>query len=99
MSTKRAAQAVADPKRYCAIVFIGCGSSWLWGGDPDEVVRGAARIAKSDWSTLYKFKRRHEFTVCLVDMAGREGWYATDGAIYDRDTKERLTPEVRKVIA
>lgn len=81
----------ADQKRYCGIVFIGGGSSWAWAPTPEEAAEGAARIAKSDWKQLFKFKRKQPFKVCIYDMLNREGWYATDAGVFDQQTKERLT--------
>jgi len=101
MVTRKSAKAGAlakqtqlDDKRYCAIVFIGGGSSWAWGaGPPDEVAKRAAKLAKSDWSALFKFEKKQPFRVVVFDMKDHSGWYAdAPGQVKSRDTNERLTP-------
>ena len=75
---------------YCGIVFIGGGSSWAYADSPEKAAEKAAKFCKSDWKSLFKFKRKQEFSVCVYDMKAHEGWYATGGGVYDQDTKEEI---------
>lgn len=84
-------------KDYCGIIFIGGGSSYAWAATPEEAAKIAAKTCKSDWSSLFKFKRRHEFSVNVYDMRKHDGWAAdTINGVYDTKTKEPL--KVLKVI-
>lgn len=87
----RRAPNTADPKRYCAIVFIGHGTSWCWGPNPQDAAKRAARFAKDDWKTLYKFAPKQEFTVLVYDMAEHDGWFANGvDCVFDSKTRERI---------
>lgn len=79
-----------DPKRFCAIVFIGLGSSWMWGADPGTAAKKAAKFAKEDWGRLYKFERKQEFAVHVYDMADHDGWHAAGGVVRDSKTNEPI---------
>lgn len=77
-------------KDYCGIVFIATGSSWAWAKTPEEAAINAAKQAKRDWKTYFKFKRKEEFKVCLYDMKDHEGWYADHRGVFDTDTKAEI---------
>lgn len=85
---------------FCAIVFIGTGSSWAWGSDKIKTAKRAAKVCKSDWKGIYQFKPKHEFKVCVYDMANHEGWYASHDGVFDQDTNEKIPLlEVVNVVA
>jgi len=93
MARKQAKAEALDNRRFCGIVFIGGGSSWMWGATQDEVSTGAAKLAKSDWSALFKFEKKQPFRVFVFDMEKHSGWYAdAPGVVKSLDTNERLTP-------
>jgi hypothetical protein len=71
-----------DPKRYCAIVFIAGGSSWLYGPKMEGLAVKAAKLAKCDWGGLFKFEKKQKFNVVLVDTLGFDGWVAHSGQIF-----------------
>jgi hypothetical protein len=77
--------------RYCSIVFVpGGGSSWAWASTPEEASQKAAKVCKRDWNRHFKFKRKHEFDVCVYDMENHEGWYANYEGVFDTNTKEEI---------
>lgn len=77
-------------KDFCAIVFIGGGSSWAWAPSKEEAATKAAKQCKRDWKTLYQFKRKHEFKVCVYDMKDHDGWYADYRGVFDSKTKQEI---------
>jgi glycerate-2-kinase len=70
-----------DPKRYCAIVFIGGGSSWVYGPKVEGLAVKAGKQAKADWKSLFQMKKKQEFNVVLIDTLGFDGWIAHSGKI------------------
>lgn len=68
-----------DPKRYCGIVFIGGGSSWLYGPKVEGLAVKAAKLAKEDWGGIFKFDKRQKLNVVIVDTLGYDGWFANAG--------------------
>lgn len=85
-------------KDLCAIVFIGGGSSWAWGGDKTEAANRAVRICRSDWKHLYKFKKGATVAVTILDMKNRNGWYADHRGIFDDTTHKQIQPmEIIKI--
>lgn len=96
----KAAQAVIDPKRYCAIVFIGGGSSWHYAADIAHAATQAARQCKRDWGGVFKFDKKQKFNVVVFDMAEHSGWFSNGDGVRSMTTKEVMTPVAKiEVIA
>lgn len=87
---------MSKSKDYCGIIFIGGGSSFAWGASPEEAAKIAAKTCKQDWKSLFKFKRRQEFSVNIYDTRKSDGWWADSSGVYDTKTKERL-PYVKTI--
>lgn len=78
----------------------GGGGSYARGteADPVTVARRCVKIARADWSRLFKIPENHEWSVHVVDMTGHDNArFGPDGA-FDADTDERLTVETIKII-
>lgn len=87
-------------KNYCGVIIMGCGSSWAWASSVKEAASKAAKTAKRDWRGVFKFKRKHEFVVNVLDMRKRDGWWADYRGFYDSGSKEKIEPyKVVKVVA
>jgi len=76
---------------YCGIVFVSGGSSWAYAGTKKQAVSGAVRRFKRDWSSLFDVKKGSCLKVMVLDMTGREGWYADPCGIFDSGTNEPIT--------
>jgi hypothetical protein len=64
----RAAEAVRD---YIVIVSIGGGGgSWARGADRDQTIERCKRILKSDWKSLFDFKRGTVIKANVLDVTG-----------------------------
>lgn len=81
---------------FCGIVFIGGGSSWAYSGSIEEAAKLAAKIAKKDWKSIFKFKRKQEFTVNVYDCTNTNGWYADYRGVFKSGTQDPL-PFVEQV--
>lgn len=80
-------------KDYCGIIFIGGGSSWSWAPTVELAAQQAAKTCKRDWKSMFKFAKRHEFTVNVYDMREHDGWVAdTVNGVCDSKTHEQLKP-------
>ena len=93
------ANAKPDPKRYCGIVFIGGGSSWFYAATIDEAAKKAAIQCKQDWKSLFKFEKKQELNVVVVEMTDHSGWYSNGDGVRSSDTKQIIKPtKVVKVV-
>jgi hypothetical protein len=81
---------------FCGIVFIGGGSSWHYAATKEEAAQKAAKQAKSDWKTLFKFKRKQEFKVAVYDTSKCDGWWADYSGVYPMGSNDPL-PLVERV--
>jgi hypothetical protein len=77
---------------FCAIVFIGGGSSWAWSSDKNEAAAKAVKRCRIDWKQLYQFKKGANVPVTILDMKERNGWYAGHRGIFDDTTHEQIKP-------
>jgi len=82
---------------YLAIILCGGGSAWGRSPDKAEAVKGALKVYKRDWGSLFKITKGDEVKINIVDVYphdevswGSDGFYA-DGA--------KITPKVEHLTA
>lgn len=75
---------------YCAIMFVGCGSTHHYGKTPVQAARLAVKQAKRDWRGLYTFPKGKMLKVRVYESTNSNGWYADDTGVFDQDTDEKL---------
>lgn len=87
---------------YLAIVIVGPGGSTFarGKGTPQELAKRCAKLARSDWSGLFKIPEDHEWKINLYDMTGIDGAYWDDSGVYEKGT-DKIIPRhsIVKVIA
>jgi hypothetical protein len=66
-------------KTYLGFVRISAGSSWYQGKhEPELIALKTVKVAKRDWSSLYKFKKEGEWLIAIYDVTNcKHGWQAT----------------------
>lgn len=77
-------------REFCGIVFIGGGTSWAYADTKADAAIAAAKRAKSDWKSMFTFKKTEMFKVNIFDTANSDGWYADYRGVFDDTTKEPL---------
>lgn len=77
-------------RSFCAIIFVGAGSTWCYDEDPVKAAKTAAKLCKKDWGRYFVFDGKQKVDAVVIDMTERNGWYASMGEIRDSDTHERI---------
>lgn len=88
MAAKKAK--AVDDKKYCAIIFIGGGSTWHYGATPEQAAKQAAKLCQRDWGNYYEFNKGSVIKANIIDMTNRSGWVADYQGIFDTATNEKI---------
>lgn len=74
-----------DPKRFCAIIYVGSfGSSWGYGATMQEAADKAAERCVKDWPSLPKQR------VTAHAFISPAEWYAEPHGIFDKKTGKQI---------
>jgi len=73
-----------------AIIFIGCGSTFVRGTDaPEGLAAKCVRQARRDWKGVMHFPRR-QYKVNVWDVTGHDDVYWDDTGLFDEKTNDRI---------
>ena len=94
----------ASKSDYIALISFGAGGSWIRDPDPEEAVKRVVRLAKSDWKTLFKFKKGATIKVNLNDITGHDHDKIGDDGVFTEsgegdDYKRNWIPRLKLVDA
>jgi len=79
------------PATKVGIILLGGGSTWYQGNDAKDIAVKCAKMCKSDWKHLFKFKRKEEFKVNIYDVTTAvSGWWSDYGNVYCDETNKRM---------
>ena len=89
---------MTEPKKdFLAIMMIGAGSSYARGPDRQDTIDRCAKIAVSDWGSLYDMSGK-ETTINVVDVTGYEKiWWDSRGVHTAEDPKDDAVLPVEQV--
>ena len=76
-------------KEILGLIYIGAGSTWCVDKDETSTAVQCAKMCKSDWGHLFKFKRHENFKVNLYDVSNKN-WSAESGGVFEKGTNERI---------